>query len=121
MRRFSIAAAALVAVLVFLRLWMLNHQSLWYDEGYSLVFSTGPFHELIHRLFSAGGSERFQPLYFIAMFGWRELFGNSEFAFRIFSVIFGVGTAVMLYFTARRAFDQRHAVWTLAFTAFSAY
>ena len=63
-----------------LRLFMLTNQSLWFDEGQSLVVTdsktfTGTFLELAAR----AGGDKYQPLYYFILSGWRSVLGDSEY------------------------------------------
>ena len=82
------SAAAFVAAGVALRLYDLRGPSLWFDEGGSLratnqsTFS-GMFSDLLH---TAHG-DRFQPLYFISLWCWRQLFGSGVLSLRLPSAL----------------------------------
>ncbi|MEH1782520.1 MAG: glycosyltransferase family 39 protein [Nostoc sp.] len=115
-----------ILILIFLggllRFFMLSNQSLWYDEGLTLTNSdVSTLQESISRVRNIGNSDRFQPLYFIVMFGWRQLFGESEFALRSLSTILGIGSNVVIFFTALRIYGKKHALWSLVILTFSCF
>ncbi len=111
----------LAVLAVLLRFAWLTNQSLWYDEGFSLDFSTGPgIADAWNRISSAPGSERYQPLYYLVLFLWRAVFGSGEAALRVLSAILGSGAVLVLACTAGRTFGRRHALWTLALGATAA-
>ena len=116
-----LGGVGLVVVAVVLRLAQLTTQSLWYDEGYSLFFSSAPdgIGGFLTRLFSIGGSEKFQPLYNLVLEGWRSVTGSSETTLRLLSVVIGSAAVVVIGLTARRWYGPRHALWTVALAALS--
>lgn len=67
----------------FLRLYHLNLQGLWGDEGWSVEFSDphSP-REVTTQLVP----DLHPPLYFILLSGWRQVAGNSEIAMRLLAV-----------------------------------
>jgi len=75
-----------------LRLINLN-QSLWLDEAVQAVTSqgslTGIFAELV--------GDFHPPLYHLLMWVWIHLFGSSEVVLRLPSVLFGIGTVLVVY------------------------
>lgn len=106
----------------FLRFFMLTNQSLWFDEGLSLTNSdVSTLQESISRVRQITNSDRFQPLYFIVLFLWRQLFGDSEFVLRSFSAILGIGSSIVIFFTALRIYGKKHAFWSLLIVTFSSF
>src|SRR5258706_12000379 len=91
-----------------LRLVGLN-QSLWLDEAttakvvmkYNLLeivpkFSVGDFHP---------------PLYYLVMKIWTSVFGYSEVALRMPSVIFALLTGWMVYLIVKKIKNEETALW----------
>lgn len=106
----------ILTISLVLRLIALN-QSLWLDEAINvnnaaaldlkslvLNYSLGDFHP---------------PLYHILLRGWILLFGSSEIAVRIPSIIFGVITVYLTYLIGKKLFEEKTALIgaTLAATA----
>lgn len=96
---------ALVLVAFILRVFHLDHQSLWRDEVDAIRFSSEPFINLtstqdIATLLTQPGHNG--PLYFIALHYWRLLTGDSAFALRYFSLIAGVIAIVLTYRVAHQ-------------------
>lgn len=83
-------AVALAAAALVLRVAMLS-RSLWLDEGLSLAAA--------HHL---EGFDAARPLYFWCLQAWMSLGAHSEVWLRLPSVVFGVASVVVSYFTARR-------------------
>ena len=109
-------------LMVGLRFFMIGHQSFWIDEGYTLYFSDGPtFGDAVARLLETDLSDRYRMTYYLIMYGWRHLFGDSEVAIRSFSALCSVISAVLVYFTARYWFGKRYALWAFLTISLSAY
>jgi 4-amino-4-deoxy-L-arabinose transferase-like glycosyltransferase len=107
---------------ILLRFFMLTRQSLWYDEGLSLINSDASnLQESIMKILGIENANRFQPLYFIILAAWRNLFGDTEYALRSFSALFGIGTTIIIYFTALKIYGKNHALWSLTIAAFSSF
>ena len=78
-----------------LRFWRLGAQSLWFDEFFTTqVVSKGKL------LSNIAGKEGTPPLYFIAVWGWTKLFGDTDTAFRSLSAIVGTATVPLAYAAA---------------------
>lgn len=118
-RQAVVAGATIVAALtgVVLRWFHLGRQSLWLDEGHT---------EYVSRL-SPGDGIRFlaqtsahPPLYFLLEHYWRALFGDSEFALRSLSAIFGTLSFPIFYLLAKKVLKDSTtvalAMWLFAFS-----
>lgn len=85
-----------------LRLYGLAGASLWVDEIYSIAYRGSlPILELIT------APEPHPPLYFAMLKYWMALFGQSAFATRFLSVLFGVFAIVAMYYLGKQLFDRR--------------
>ena len=116
------ATAALLVGGLCLRLFHLSTQSLWTDEGYSLDYSAcAGLEACVRAITSAAASEKFDILYFLMLHVWRDVFGSSTIALRSLSVILSVLTLPVIWLAAERLFGRRHAVWSLALAATSAF
>jgi hypothetical protein len=117
--------AALLAVVglgLLVRLAGLTEQSLWYDEGGSLVHSGGAtVGEWYAQLQGSHASERYQPLYFAALRGWRGLFGDSEAALRGLSVAGGVAAVAVVGAAGLGVGGALHGLLAAALLALSAF
>lgn len=114
---------ALLAAGIGLRLFGLNIHSLWYDEGCTLINSS---YQSLSALWSnvitmQGGSERYQPLNILLLWGWRQMFGSSELVLRLFPALIGILSAPLIYWAAKNAFDRKAALWSLAVFTCSAF
>ncbi len=71
-----------------LRFHYLETQSFWNDEGNSARLSERPLPAIIE----GTASDVHPPLYYLALRGWRELVGETEFGLRSFSTFAGILT-----------------------------
>ena len=69
-----------------LRLYRLENQSVWWDEGASVFPARLPILELLHAM----ATDTAPPVYFILLKFWRVWVGDSEFSLRLLSAFFGV-------------------------------
>jgi uncharacterized membrane protein len=98
---------AVLAALVSLAIGL--HQSVWFDEAYSIFLAKQPVADLIH-LTSIDGHP---PLYYLLLKAWATLFGFSELALRSLSVILMGGAIIVAGLLAKRLFGVRAALLTL--------
>src|SRR6266545_3618604 len=103
--RTAVALTTLVVAGLLLRLWHLGSQGLWYDEWLTADSTRGGLRDLVHHIAHVEG---IGPTYFVAMWGWARVFGDSEVSLRFVSVLFGVATIPAAYLAAR-ALGQRRA------------
>lgn len=102
MRRFNwfLALVAIVLLSFALRVFRLDAQSLWYDEAFSVYLAHFDLAEIAART----AADIQPPLYYYFLNLWIALAGDSEFALRFVSLIFGVLIVPLLFVTARRLF-----------------
>jgi uncharacterized membrane protein len=86
-----------------LRLYRLDSQSLWYDEGFSVYLAGMDIDEITTRT----AADIQPPLYYYLLHGWLQLFGDTEWALRALSVLFGVLTVPLIYAVAQTLFRSR--------------
>lgn len=97
-----------------LRILYLNHESVGFDEAFSMTVSQLPLREMIRQLV-----EDFvhPPLHYFVLRGWFKLFGFGVLQARLLSVLFGTLAVVLAYFFSKYLFDRRTALlssWLLA-------
>jgi len=92
-----------VALAAALRCTTLSFQSLWLDEGYTLVEAGRPWGELLAALFDP---RQGYPLYILGMKLWSAAWGTGEAALRWPSALAGVGAVPLLYVLGRRLFGR---------------
>lgn len=88
----AVAAAVLLGAFA-VRLYRLDGQSLWYDEGFSAHVALGDFASI----FGYAGMDPHPPLYHLLLWGWAHAAGGSEFALRFLSVVSGTLAVALLY------------------------
>jgi mannosyltransferase len=109
----TLVFVALGAMLISLMIGL--HQSVWFDEAYSILLSKHSAVELVHLT----SLDTHPPLYYLLLKGWAGIFGWSELALRSLSVIAMGGAVVFGGLLARRMFGVRMAIMALPFIALS--
>ncbi len=102
---YRLALLALVLAAFALRLYRLDAESLWYDEGVT-AYVAGLNPAALTRWTAADIQP---PLYYYLVAAWGRLAGWSEWALRAPSAFFGTLTVPLLAAVAARLFDRRSA------------
>ncbi|MEX2028063.1 MAG: glycosyltransferase family 39 protein [Candidatus Curtissbacteria bacterium] len=98
----------IIIILAFaIRLVSIN-QSLWLDEGINVNVAVGVAFKDLVLSYSMGDFH--PPLYHVVLRAWILLFGSSEIAVRIPSVIFGAGTVFIVYKIAKNFYEEKTAL-----------
>lgn len=84
---------AILALAAGLRLYRIEAQSLWADEGNSAALAM----RSLSRIAQDAAADIHPPLYYWLLHLWASLFGTSETALRSLSVVFGVATVYLIY------------------------
>src|SRR5260370_25518756 len=102
-RDIVVLAAIGIAILGGIGLRWLNLQkwSLWWDEGFT-VWASGLS---VDRIIPFSRSDNQAPLYYLLQHYWVLLFGNSEFALRALSALFGTLSLAVFYLLAKRVLN----------------
>jgi len=98
-----------------LRLFLLNGQSLWWDEAISLHLATSTVADLL----ADRAAHIHPPLYFLLLKGWITLAGTSAFSVRFFSVWFNTLLVPVTYAFGRRWLDRPTGLLTSVLVAIS--
>ncbi len=101
-----------------LRVTTLTLQSMWIDEVMALYFTRGTFTETLRTIVRP---EHNGPLFYLLLFWWRHLTGDSDFAVRYLSALFSILTLPLVYRLARALLNRRAAALALWLTAFSPF
>jgi uncharacterized membrane protein len=112
----------LLAAAIALRLYQLGKYDLWYDEVITSGWSyqnliamarsaAEPITEFMARSFAA---DRHSPLYYLLIFPWTFLFGDSAYALRILSVILNVASGALMYKFTRLFLNPRVSLAAMA-------
>lgn len=94
---------ALVGVLLLalgLRLYRIDAQSFWYDEGTSVVLATRD----LPTIAQGAAADIHPPLYYFLLHYWEGLFGQSEAAVRSLSALMGVALVFLTWGIGKRLF-----------------
>ena len=100
-----------------LRLYNLGGESIWYDEAMSILQANRPFMDML----AATAADNHPPLYNICLHTWILLFGDSEFAVRSLSVLFGLLTIFMTYKVSILMFDMEIGLFGALLVAISSF
>ena len=104
----------IIAIIV--RFWGLGEKSLWIDEYWSYVFSSQKtfLDSFIYMLYDLSPST-----YYIILYVWIKLFGNSEIILRLPSFFAGVASIIIIYFSTKKMFNKQIAIGTAILASFS--
>lgn len=101
-----------------LRLTLLDRQSLWFDEADVVVRAQRDTLTVLKTFVQQGENG---PLYNLMMHIWIKLFGSSETVVRLPSAIAGVLTLPVIFWVGLRTFGQRVALFATGLLAISPY
>ncbi len=101
--RFSLAAILVLALAV--RLWRIDAQSIWYDEGWSIHLAQASLTDALAQIASPGRTH--PPGYYLLLMGWVRLWGSSVVAVRSLSAVLGTLTVWATYGLAWRIYRDR--------------
>jgi mannosyltransferase len=101
--RLLIALLGLLLIAFALRLFLLDGQSIWWDEGISLHLATSD----LSTIFNDRLDNIHPPLYFLLLKGWVTLTGSSAFSARYLSVLAGWLLVALTYAVGVRWFGRR--------------
>ena len=111
-----------IGLAIWLRFFMLSNQSFWVDEGLTLKrIDRDTFQEVILNFLQQNSVDKYQPIYFLLLFWWRSVFGDTEFAIRSLSALLGSGFVIVIYLTALKLYGKNHAFWSLIIVSFSSF
>lgn len=113
--RQALLLSALVALAVGLRLYKIDAQSLWYDEGNSARIAE----RSVELIIAGAAGDIHPPLYYLLLKFWRALFGSGEAALRSLSAACGVLTVLLTQRTGKLIGGER-AAWAAGVLAAAA-
>jgi hypothetical protein len=108
--------AGLTTVSLLVRLAHIDYQSLWLDEGYTLLFSGMP----LSKLLTVGGAHEHPPLYYLLVHLLMDLH-HSYLVPRFISVLAGSLSIPVLYALGARIFDRGVGIVAAGFLAVSPF
>lgn len=129
MRRLTINSRWLLIALMLaafaVRVYRLDAQSLWSDEGLSLYRARLSLGENLTNIIvvppGVATRDTNPPLYFIALSALRSVAGESEYALRFLSVMMGVLTVPLLYVLGKRLWNERAGMLAATLAAVSPF
>jgi mannosyltransferase len=98
----ALSLAALFTIALALRLYRIDAQSFWYDEGLTIALAIQPLDAIAR----AAAADVHPPLYYWLLHGWVLLMGTGEAAARAFSAVCGAAAAVLTTILGRRWFGE---------------
>ena len=115
-RRYYLPALLILWLALALRLYRLDFQSIWWDEGHSIFVASHP----VTAIPTLPAMDVHPPAYFSLLHVWMALAGRSEFALRYLSVVFSLLTVALLWRFARlltRSFPTpTNSIWPSTLT-----
>ena len=117
-RHSSFVIISLILLLAFaLRLYRLDFQSIWWDEGHSILMASAPLAEIP----TTPGMDVHPPGFFALLHLWMGPVGESIFALRYLSVVFSLLTVAMLMRFGRHLARPWLAEWAGLLMALSPF
>jgi mannosyltransferase len=104
---------------MFLRIYRLGAESIWFDEAISVAASKLGFIEQIKWNLTA--SDNNPPLYYAFLHVWVLIFGDSEFAVRLPSAIFGSVNILLIYVVGKMLFNRKTGLMAAFILAISVF
>lgn len=101
---------------VIIRFWGLGDKSLWIDEMYSYLFT---YQKSIFESYNAMFSDLSPPIYYLILYLWMKLFGNSELMMRFPSFLAGIASIIVIYFSTKKIFNKQIALGAAILTGLS--
>ena len=108
---------ALLVLALGLRVYRLDGQSLWADEGNSAVLAGRSFADIARD----AELDIHPPLYYFLLRIWTQAFGSSEIGLRSLSMLFGVALVATVYGLGRHLLGDAGALWAAFFAAVSPF
>ncbi len=107
-----------------LRLVNLSGRALWYDEAFAVLFAEKGLDAMLDGTLTEveGGAADIHPLlYYTTLDIWMEIFGQSPFAVRLWSVMLGLLTVGVVYVLSRELFDEKTGFTAALITAIAPF
>ncbi|MHB8627059.1 MAG: glycosyltransferase family 39 protein [Aggregatilineales bacterium] len=111
-----IALTAILLLAVLMRLWSINKESFWADEGWTMALSHGP---TLPDVIQTMVNDQHPPLYFALFHYWTLLVGNSEIVSRLFSAFWSLIGVASVYRLGADWFSRQAGALGALFMAFA--
>lgn len=106
-----------ILLALFLRLYRLDRQSLWADEGNSAALALRPLSAITRD----AARDIHPPLYYYLLHFWVQLWGNSEVALRSLTALSGTVLVFTTYLLGRKLFTPRVGLIAAFLASFSPF
>lgn len=116
--KYDVGLLAIILIGLFLRVYHLQTQSIWFDEAFSVFESKMSLPQLVETVASVENSP---PLYFVFLHYWMMIFGSSESAVRFLSALFGVLAIPVIYLVGRQLFNEEVGLLSAFILAISSF
>ncbi|HSW91626.1 MAG TPA: glycosyltransferase family 39 protein [Candidatus Saccharimonadales bacterium] len=110
-----LAGAAVIFMVISLSIGL--HQSVWFDEAYSIIVAKQPAAQLVHLT----SLDTHPPLYYLLLKAWASMFGWSEFALRSLSVLAAGAALFVGGVFVKRVFGIRVALLAIPFVVLAPF
>ncbi len=110
----------ILALGLFLRIYNLSAESIWFDEAFSVMISKRGAFEIINSVLN-NAAEKNPPLYYVLLHFWVLVFGDSEFSVRLMSVILGSVSIIAIYALGKLLFNKRAGIIAALIIAVSVF
>jgi uncharacterized membrane protein len=111
-----VAPSAVFLLGLALRVAYISHESVGFDEAFSITVSRLPLHEMFRQLVA---DFVHPPLHYLVLRGWFRLFGFGILQARLLSALFSTLAVVVLYVFASYFFSRRTALLSALLLAVS--
>ena len=92
-------AGAITLVGGLLRVFQLGIKGMWLDETFSVWLANQGIGDMLHWIIKI---DQHPPLYYLLLHYWVALYGDTPYAARLLSVLFGTATIPLMYLIGRR-------------------
>jgi uncharacterized membrane protein len=103
----------IIAASFVLRMANLGKHELWLDEANTVMIIQGS----LRHLFAGLSADASPPLYYLILHFWTFLFGTTEYALRMPSVLFGVALVIATYRAGKQYFGPRTGLYAAGLSA----
>lgn len=119
MKKRYVIILIILAIALCLRLYRISWNILICDELSSVLWWLDL--NFLGKLIRAATIEPSPPLYFIFLHGWIKLFGGTEFVIRLFSVLMGLLSIIMVYLIGKELINIQAGLGGALMMAISPY
>ena len=103
-----VALFCIVILTAFLGLYRINSESLWEDEINTLIKAQGGIWELLSGHLDVANP----PVYDLFMHFWIRIFGISEVAMRLPSIIFGILSVLVIFYLGKELYNEETGLFS---------